>query len=826
MEEKYEVIDFNNNIPICCFTYHLGYYNRHWHNSMELIFVLSGEVKVSVNNKSCMLSKEDILLINCNEIHEFSAKNCILFSIQINTSLFDKSLVNENEMYFDCNSSLFEDKSQFHSIKAIVKNFINTNSSKESFNKLMDMSLSYHLLFELMLHFKIDNLVVNMRQAQKNSNRMNHILDYINEHFTENLSLAQLADKEHLSVPYLSKFFTENMHINFISYINKLRLNVAIEELLTSNESIEIIAHNSGFSNAKSFVQLFKKEYNMLPSQYRNEYKDKFVLPEQKSSSNNYIIGEHNDYLNRLASYLLKKDKLDTHKDTTNSEISSFTIKYININNFEENLKHTFKTFISAGKAKNILSSEVQYMLKILQKEIGYKYIKFTEVLSKDMLVYNEITPRNAILNFVYVDKVLDFLLSIEAKPLIELSFISKSLSKTLFESTFIINKPTNINKWNHLIREFMLHLLDRYGIEKVEQWKFILCNESYTSDSLLDSASNEAFYNFYKTTFNTIKTCNKNICFGSEASYFASLNENNWLTDFTKWCLANDCIPDFINVNFCKTDFENSSKKLKLSDDSNTLKKLIANLKIYANKYFHENHEIFITEYNPTKFHYDLMNDTCFKACDIMKKLLENYDDVHGFSISTLTDFFEDNPNSKELFQGGTGLFTYNRIKKPSYYAFLLLNKLGSTLIDKGDGYFITREKEEIRIMLYNYINYPCLYNDGENFDITFVDRYSPFLSENKKKFSLCLKGINKDNYEVTEFIVNRQYGSSFDKWVQMGAYHLTSKEEIETLDALSRPMINKYFISSLGDTLEINAILDLLEIRYISIKPLKTHL
>lgn len=174
---------------------------------------------------------------------------------------------------------------------------------------------------------------------------------------------------------------------------------------------------------------------------------------------------------------------------------------------------------------------------------------------------------------------------------------------------------------------------------------------------------------------------------------------------------------------------------------------------------------------------------------------------------------FFEDNPNSKELFQGGMGLFNYNRIKKPIYYAFFLLNKLVSTLIDKRDGYFVTRKKEDLRIILYNYKHYPALYNDGENLDITFINRYSPFVSNQKKKSNLCLKGINKDNYEVTEFIVNRQCGSCFDKWVEMGAYNLTSKEEIGILDALSRPMINKYFISSLENTLEINAILDLLD-------------
>jgi xylan 1,4-beta-xylosidase len=70
---------------------------------------------------------------------------------------------------------------------------------------------------------------------------------------------------------------------------------------------------------------------------------------------------------------------------------------------------------------------------------------------------------------------------------------------------------------------------------------------------------------------------------------------------------------------------------------------------------------------------------------------------------------------------------------------------------------------------MLYNYKHYSSLYAKGETFDMTFTERYTPFGSDDKKEFSLEFKGIDTDKYEVTEYTVNRQYGSSFDKWVEI---------------------------------------------------------
>ena len=121
-------------------------------------------------------------------------------------------------------------------------------------------------------------------------------------------------------------------------------------------------------------------------------------------------------------------------------------------------LRHTFKAFTSVGRAAELLARNIQEMLTDLQKNIGFQYIKFHGILSDDMMVVSRIGQS---LRFTYtlVDQALDFLLSIQLKPLIQLSFMPKELAKnpekTVCYSPVITSPPANMNEWDLLMEDF-----------------------------------------------------------------------------------------------------------------------------------------------------------------------------------------------------------------------------------------------------------------------------------------------------------------------------------------------------------------------------------
>lgn len=69
MEERHEIIEFPDNSPVKIFLHRLGNVNRHWHNSLEILFLLSGTLHAIVDDQSYQLKEEDLLLINSNSIH-------------------------------------------------------------------------------------------------------------------------------------------------------------------------------------------------------------------------------------------------------------------------------------------------------------------------------------------------------------------------------------------------------------------------------------------------------------------------------------------------------------------------------------------------------------------------------------------------------------------------------------------------------------------------------------------------------------------------------------------------------------------------------------
>lgn len=804
---------------------------------MELLLILSGEVQIIVNNTSYNLEADDIILINSNEIHELIADDCTLIAAQIDLPMYDKELIDIDNLYFECNSSYYKNKSLFTNIKKIIAQLIKINSISQDYNNIITKSLCYSLLYELVSNFKSDRSSNDSIQTKKHFDRLSGILTYIHNNYRDDISLSDIAEKEHLSIPYLSKFFTKNMNVNFLTYLNSLRLNSAVNDLLSTDNSIETIAYNNGFRNPKAFVQIFKKDYTVLPSQFRKDISKRKLINNPatlKPKFSGYLELEHHGYITKLAEYL----KHDTSIINPMPAITKDYIirKQIDFSTPTIKLKKTFKVFTSVGSAKEILLQEIQEMLRTIQKDIGYEYIKFHGILSDDMNVFRVARDGNMSISFTLIYKVIDFLLSIGLKPLIQLSFMPKDLAlkpnNKVFDSNFIISEPKNMDNWNKLISTLTSSLINRYGKQEVETWLFTVWNEPDTPSNMFGLDSDEIFFDLYKNTYKTVKKINKNLKFGTPSSYYLSSSDDLWLNRFIKWSNENYCTPDFINIHYYDTNFTTDSfskdsnnevgiSMLALSENTLSFSKFITNLRSYVNNQFEEERKIYLTEWNCSPSHFDLLSDTCFKSCYLTKNLLENFDRLDSFGYWVLSDFFEEYQIPENIFHGGLGLFTYNGIKKPSYHAFYLINKLGSNLISKGDGYFITSENDEIRIMLYNYKHYSSLYAKGEMFDMTLTERYTVFGQEKKKEFNFIINNLPYEKYKVTEYIVNRQHGSAFDKWIEMGALDLDSHEEIEYLKGFSNPMINKYITSTIDDTLEVNFTLEQLEIRLIILAP-----
>ena len=832
-------IPYKETFPVRVHYYKITQPLKHWHPETELVFVLSGEAEIFIEDTSFLVQPEDIFLINSNDLHQFNRVSCELLSLHFHIGRLPY-LANAKLPRFSLNSAGNTHASKYDYIRHLVASFIKLGANGEHIYKAL--SMTYALYSHLIENFQTEPLA-HITPSRKNRERIASILAYMEDHYQECLTLSDVAEYQNLSVPYFSSFFEKNTGKTFLTYYNEIRLTHAVDALLNTQDSIETIALSNGFNDSRAFVALFKKKYHTLPSTYRKQNFHHFSSEYALSQINSELEQESQESVGQVMEHpsLTKYQHLYQQEPSFLSIINNaahiIDAGTIDLSTEGIPLRHNFHRLMCVGSAKQFLYKEVQDMIVTAQKEIHYDYVKFHGILSDDMLVYSEKSDGTPIYSFSLVDKIIDFMLSVGLRPLCQLSFMPIALasdpSRMIDMYHYNTSPPKDMSKWVALVDALVRHFVQRYGLSEVEQWLFCVWNEPDETAKEFSWDNKELFFEFYRQTFLAVKAISPNFIFGTPSLLISIKYEKGWAKDFFQYCHTNDCSPDFLNLHYYdNTLFEsdmrerireeesitNASHPFPLTMDSYAFMKFINRTKLLMKRYHMKELPIYLTEWNLTISHRDYINDTCFKACYLTKNLLENYDRLASYGYWCLTDFIEELPIPDELYFGGLGMFTYNGIPKSHYNAFRFLSRLGSELMGKGNGYFITKTKNQICIIIYNYEHYSKLFA-GTHTQISAKNRYTPFEEMNTAQFTVQLKQPGCSKCLIKEMFINQEYGSSYDAWVRMGAQPLTSQEHLTLLKQLSQPGLYLHQEVLTDDTLTLHVQLAPLEVRMIEI-------
>ncbi len=830
MNSKHEIIEYNKDLPIKLFCQRIGSVGKHWHRSIEILLVLSGNMDVMVENEHYVLNENDLLLINSNQVHETYSDDCVLIALQLRLSKFHMEWLDAEAPFFLCNSSQQGENKNFDTIRCLIARLIQQNTSTSSYTRLLSYSHACQLIYELLAHFRTEPPA--FPRTRKQMERLGDIIRYIEDNYAKEITLTDLADREFLSPSYLSHFFEKNMNISILNYVTKIRIEHSINYLLYTTKSIEEIAQVCGFSNPRSYASFFQREYKMLPSRFRKEKKGTAHLPSPVNSGqeSSYLTLEKYDVFSKLNAYL------NNPKEASTIETVSVPLGTFPIQSAKPFLSNAL-TFCTVGRAKEILYKNIQDMLITQQKEIGFTYIKFHGIFDDALMVYREDSLGNPVFNFNMLDEILDFLLSIGLRPLIQFSFMPKALAKTpeetFFTVPFIMSEPKDNTKWELLVTRFTEHVLYRYGLQEVSQWIFTFWNETLTGFPFDFKTEDSAFF-LYELTAKAVRQVNSRLKFAN-TSFINSSTSTAKIKRFFEYVKEHNCEPDVYLFHFYPIS-ESHSNHFVRNNSAKFMDYIFKNRTVLNSdheafgKYLDELNLIlpdrkevplYITEWNLSPSHRELLNDTCFAGAYFIRNILMNYGKAQGFGHWTLTDWIEELPFPAELFHGGVGHFTKNGIKKPAYYAYLFLSKLKDEVISQGEGYFITKEKNKdtYSIILYHYCHFSEIYGKGFNFNFSTTDRYQIFNGAVNKELSFSLSGMADGEYRIMEHIVNRSYGSCFDKWVQMGAAPLITTEETDALKQLSHPLLKIRNYTVINQQLDYEDILEPHEIRLIQL-------
>lgn len=287
MDYKYELVKADDDLPIKVILHTSDeeiYIPRHWHEDIEISYVLSGKIdQIYTDGKEYGSSEGDIVVINSNSIHSFSVttgKNRKAVTIFIRYEFLKAIYENSDQIMFTCNSTHEKDSSKIKKFKKLrtLLNEILVHYFNKEHDPLAHINLTglaYQLIYQLLNDFKEEKNNSPTIKTNKYLERLTSITNYIKKHYNQNLAIDHLAAQFNLSSEYFSRFFFKHIGMTVLNYIHTIRLEKSYPDLMNTDLPVIHIALKHGFPSEKSYTRVFKSVYYMTPSQYRKMNKGK-----------------------------------------------------------------------------------------------------------------------------------------------------------------------------------------------------------------------------------------------------------------------------------------------------------------------------------------------------------------------------------------------------------------------------------------------------------------------------------------------------------------------------------------------------------------------
>ena len=184
-----------------------------------------------------------------------------------------------------------------------------------------------------------------------------------------------------------------------------------------------------------------------------------------------------------------------------------------------------------------------------------------------------------------------------------------------------------------------------------------------------------------------------------------------------------------------------------------------------------------------------------------------------HMFDI-TIENFFDNNP-----YLGYNGYYTFNYIKKASFYALYFMSMLKDNIIKRGRNYIVTYKENKIVILLNNYVHYSELFAENEYFELTDKDRYKCFSKYTDINFTFEINNLQFQHARIKTTYLNKKSGSSYDIYKEISADEPLTNEELNTMKELCVPRFKIETQKITKGILKINTTVNPLETKIIEI-------
>lgn len=793
----------------------------HYHENIELLFLLQGELRITVEEDDFKLGSGDIIVINANRNHSYEGAGDLLIGRFLLSYSKISELLGSSTVLFWCNSTL-DDNSAYEELRLVISRVFNQylkDEKSQGSGRIYLNSLYYQ-----MLHIMVKNFLLTEKDVRyegekgEKDDRVQEIFSYIRLNYRRSISLQDIAGQLYLSPAYISKYIKRKCNSSFVELINSVRLGHAMEDLMYTENSVMKIAMDNGFASVAAYNKAFKDAYKATPSEFRKTMRLKEKAGNAKQRNRRKEIDD------KVEVYLVK-NPIEEPEERSTREIQALVGAAQNLGEWENNCG----CMINAGTALDLIKTVFQEQILAMKDRIGVEYVRFWDICDSELFI--DIHAAKEHRQFARLDAVTDFLVKNNMKPYIELGFKPIRLLKNTQDALKEIPRDQEFESdqemwdfYNSMVR----HFVNRYGHEVVEKWYFEYWEKEGTrfqnlsyQFSLMSDEKHEKYFGEFDIVANAIRSCLPEARVGGGGFPLQHYGKKGFANMLELWKRHKEK-PDFISLSCYPYQQEKEGNVYyeKRSTDMDFVKHNLKMAKDVIGQISFPTTDVHISEYSMSLSNRNVVNDSCVKGAFLMQNAISCIGETRMLGHWLFTDAYADFNDSQDLLFGGCGILTKNGIPKPGFYAFEFLSHLYGRIVAKEQHYLVTgNERGSFRIVCHNFKDFNYNYFMTQENKIQIKD--IPLMMEDREYLTIHFKMENVKNgiYVMKQKKINKDNGSIQDEWGQL---NMEPELTMEELDYLKKVNAAKLLIQETivrNNMLEFDVLMEPNEIQYLHI-------
>lgn len=257
-----------------------GYRDLHWHEELQFTLITRGEVSIQVNGDMYHLSAGEAIFINSGLLHitDYISDDGEYVSFNFPDKLlsfFAGSRMEQSYVLpFTTNYTLpvttfHKDLGWHREILEYLWELEALMQDRSAFGWEYLISLKTNSMWYVLTKNLSNSVIRTPKNFIRKQQRMQMLINYIHEHYHENITLGDIALSAHISTGECCRCFKSLLHVTPTEYLCNYRIDKSIDLLNNTNYSVTVIAGMVGFNYLSNYIQHFKNRIGKTPGEYR-----------------------------------------------------------------------------------------------------------------------------------------------------------------------------------------------------------------------------------------------------------------------------------------------------------------------------------------------------------------------------------------------------------------------------------------------------------------------------------------------------------------------------------------------------------------------------